>query len=40
MNAFDPLQVVTHRFPLRDYAEAIELAARGEAGKVLLYPEK
>jgi threonine 3-dehydrogenase len=37
---FDPLPVITHRFPLADYAEAIELAASGEAGKVLLYPEK
>lgn len=25
--------------PLADYAKAIELAAKGEAGKVLLYPE-
>jgi len=35
---FDPLPVITHRFPLADYARAIELAAKGEAGKVLLYP--
>jgi hypothetical protein len=25
--------------PLADYAKAIELAAKAEAGKVLLYPE-
>lgn len=36
---FDPLPIITHRFPLKDYAEAMELAASGEAGKVLLYPE-
>ena len=36
---FDPLPIITHRFPMKDYAEAIELAASGEAGKVLLYPE-
>lgn len=38
MNKFDPLSIVTHRFNMADYAEAIELAARGEAGKILLYP--
>jgi threonine 3-dehydrogenase len=38
MGKFDPLNVVTHRFDLTDYAEAIELAASGEAGKILLYP--
>jgi threonine 3-dehydrogenase len=38
MGKFDPLNVVTHRFNLTDYAEAIELAASGEAGKILLYP--
>lgn len=36
---FDPLPVITHRLPLPDFAKAIELAASGEAGKVLLYPE-
>jgi len=36
---FDPLPIITHRFPLADYAKAIELAKRGEAGKVLLHPE-
>ncbi len=35
---FDPLSVITHRFPLADYEKAFELAERGEAGKVLLYP--
>lgn len=35
---FDPLPIITHRFPLADCAKAIELAAKGEAGKVLLYP--
>jgi threonine 3-dehydrogenase len=38
MKKFDPLSIVTHRFNMADYAEAIELAARGEAGKILLYP--
>lgn len=35
---FDPLSAITHRFQMADYADAIELAAGGEAGKVLLYP--
>jgi hypothetical protein len=30
--------VITHRFPLADFATAIELAAGGEAGKIVLYP--
>jgi len=38
MGKFDPLSVVTHRFPLADYAQAIELATKHEAGKILLYP--
>ncbi|MBA7626727.1 L-threonine 3-dehydrogenase [subsurface metagenome] len=38
MDKFDPLSVITHRFPLVDYAKALELAASGEAGKILLYP--
>ena len=39
MGKFDPLSVVTHRFPLADYAQAIELAANHEGGKILLYPQ-
>lgn len=35
---FDPLQVLTHRFPLVQFSEAFELARTGEAGKILLYP--
>lgn len=35
---FDPLPVITHRFPLADFAKAFELAESGEAGKVLLHP--
>jgi len=38
MGKFDPMSVVTHRFSMDEYAEAIELAASGEAGKILLYP--
>lgn len=38
MDKFDPLCVVTHRFSLAEYDKAIELAASGEAGKILLYP--
>lgn len=37
-NRFDPLPVITHRFPLEDYAQALELTLSGQAGKVLLYP--
>ncbi len=36
---FDPMVMITHRFPLADFAKALELAQNGEAGKVLLYPE-
>ena len=35
---FDPLPIITDRFPLKECSKAIELASRGEAGKVLLYP--
>lgn len=35
---FDPTQVITHRFPLSEYAKAIELAGSGNAGKILLLP--
>ena len=35
---FDPLPIITHRFPLADYEQAFELASSGEAGKILLYP--
>lgn len=35
---FDPMPVITHRFPLADFAKALELAGSGEAGKILLYP--
>jgi threonine 3-dehydrogenase len=35
---FDPMPVITHRFPLADFSSALELAAGGETGKVLLYP--
>lgn len=38
MGRFDPQSVITHRFPLSDYAKAMDLAASGEAGKVLIYP--
>ncbi len=35
---FDPLPVITHRFPLSDFKQAFELATSGEAGKILLFP--
>jgi threonine 3-dehydrogenase len=35
---FDPMPVITHRFPLADFAKAFELAKSGGAGKILLYP--
>ena len=34
----DPRRVITHRFPLADYAAAFDLAISGKAGKVLLVP--
>jgi threonine 3-dehydrogenase len=35
---FDPLPVITHRMPLKDFAKGIELAQGGKAGKIILYP--
>ena len=35
---FDPLPIITHRFPLADYEQAFKMAESGEAGKVLLIP--
>jgi len=35
---FDPLPVITHRFPLREYAQALELTMSANAGKVILTP--
>ena len=35
---FDPMPVITHRFPLAEFKNALELAKSGEAGKILLYP--
>lgn len=35
---FDPTPVITHRFPLSQYEEALELTLSGEAGKVILKP--
>lgn len=32
---FDPAPVITHRFPLADYEDAIEAIKSGEAGKVV-----
>jgi threonine 3-dehydrogenase len=34
---FDPLPVITHRFPLVEFEQAFNLAAGGEAGKIVLY---
>lgn len=34
---FDPLPVITHRFPLAEFEQAFKLAASGEAGKIVLY---
>jgi len=35
---FDPLPVITHRFPLAEYEQALQLTLSGQAGKVILYP--
>jgi threonine 3-dehydrogenase len=32
--------IVTHRFPLRQFADAFELLATGHAGKVVLLPQE
>ncbi len=32
---FDPTPVITHRFPLKDFGEAIRSIKSGEAGKVI-----
>ncbi len=35
---FDPLPIITHRFPLAEFEQAFKMAESGEAGKVLLIP--
>jgi threonine 3-dehydrogenase len=35
---FDPIPVITHRFPLGEFDQALSLAKSGQAGKILLYP--
>ncbi|MFC1915770.1 L-threonine 3-dehydrogenase [Chloroflexota bacterium] len=35
---FDPMPVITHRFPLAEFAKGLELAKSGKAGKILFYP--
>ena len=35
---FDPMPAITHRFPLADFEEALELAASGQGSKILFYP--
>lgn len=35
---FDPLPIITHRFSLEDFDEALKLAKSGQAGKILFYP--
>ncbi|MBC7234237.1 MAG: L-threonine 3-dehydrogenase [Chloroflexi bacterium] len=37
-NKFDPTQVITHRFPLEQYDEALQLTRSANAGKVILKP--
>ena len=37
-NAFDPTPVITHRFPLEEYDQALQLTLSGNAGKVILKP--
>jgi len=36
--AFDPLPVITHRFPLSEFDRALQLTMGGNAGKVILTP--
>jgi threonine 3-dehydrogenase len=36
--SFDPTPIITHRFPLEEYEQALSLAGSGQAGKILLYP--
>ena len=35
---FDPMPVITHRLPLAEFKKGLELAASGEAGKIIFYP--
>jgi threonine 3-dehydrogenase len=35
---FDPRPVITHRFPLEEFDQALKLARSRQAGKILLYP--
>ena len=35
---FDPMPVITHRFPLSEFEQAIKLAESSKAGKIILYP--
>ena len=35
---YDPMPVITHRFPLTKFEQAIRLAESGKAGKIILYP--
>jgi threonine 3-dehydrogenase len=36
--AVDPTPVITHRFPLDEFATAFELMTKGEAAKCVLFP--
>ena len=36
--SFDPTPIITHRFPLENYDQALSLAGSRQAGKILLYP--
>ena len=35
---FDPMPVITHRFPLAEFKKGLELARSGDSGKIILYP--